>query len=59
VPDTILTVMAGAVVIAILLLVFPVLVIMGGAVVSAILGESLYRDGVERNQGSELLELED
>ncbi len=51
--------MAGAVIIVLVLLVFPVLVIMSGAVASAILGEVLFRDGVTRNEGSELLELDD
>ena len=51
--------MAGAVIIAITLLVFPVVVIMSGAAASAILGEALYRDGRARNEGSELLELDD
>jgi hypothetical protein len=51
--------MAGAVFIAIILLVFPVVVIMSGAAASAILGEALYRDGRARNEGSELLELDD
>ena len=37
----------------------PVVVLMSGAVASAILGESLRRDGIARNEGSELLELED
>ena len=51
--------MAGAVIIAVTLLVFPVVVIMSGAVASAILGESLYRDGRTRNEGSGLIELDD
>lgn len=51
--------MAGAVIIAIILLVFPIVVIMSGAAASAILGEVLYRDGRARNEGSELLELDD
>jgi len=49
----------GAVIIVLVLLVFPVLVIMSGALASAILGEALFRDGVTRNEGSELLELDD
>ena len=51
--------MPGAVIIVVVLLLFPVVVIMSGAVASAILGELLYRDGVKRNEGSELLELDD
>jgi hypothetical protein len=50
---------AGAVAIVIVLLLIPVVVIMSGAVASAILGELLYRDGVARNEGSELLDLDD
>ena len=59
VSGTSLSAMAGAVIIAVALLVFPVVVIMSGAVASAIVGESLYRDGRTRNEGSELLELDD
>jgi hypothetical protein len=59
VPGTIVTAVAGAVAIVIVLLLIPVVVIMSGAVASAILGEVLYRDGVARNEGSELLELDD
>ena len=51
--------MPGAVIIVLVLLLFPVAVIMSGAVASAILGEALFRDGVARNEGSELLELDD
>jgi hypothetical protein len=51
--------MAGAVIIVLVLLLFPVLVIMSGAVASAILGEAMYRDGRIRNEGSELLDLPD
>jgi hypothetical protein len=40
-------------------LLIPVIVIMSGAAVSAILGETLYRDGRARHEGSELLELDD
>jgi hypothetical protein len=50
---------AGAAVIVLVLLLIPVIVIMSGAAVSAILGEALYRDGRARNEGSELLELDD
>ena len=41
------------------LLIIPVVVIMSGAIGSAILGESMYRDGRARNEGSELLDLPD
>jgi hypothetical protein len=51
--------MAGAVIIVGVLLLFPIAVIMTGAAASGIIGELLYRDGVKRNEGSELLELDD
>jgi hypothetical protein len=50
---------AGAVIIVGVLLLFPVAVIMSGAVASGIIGDALYRDGVKRNEGSELLDLDD
>jgi hypothetical protein len=49
----------GAVLIVLALLLFPVVVIMSGAVASGLIGQLLYRDGVARNEGSELLELDD
>ena len=49
--------MAGAVAIVIVLLVLPVLVIMSGAVAAAILGTFLVKDAEERNEGSELVDL--
>jgi lipopolysaccharide/colanic/teichoic acid biosynthesis glycosyltransferase len=51
--------MAGAVVLVIVLVLFPVLVIMSGAVLSATIGELLFKDGRNRNEGSELLDLPD
>jgi len=51
--------MAGAIALIIVLLAIPIVVIMSGAVASAIIGEALYRDGRQRNEGSELLELPD
>ncbi len=51
--------MPGALIIVLVLAVFPVLVIMSGAAASALLGQLLYQDGVERNEGSELLDLPD
>jgi hypothetical protein len=51
--------MAGAIALIIAMIAIPVVVLMSGAVASAILGESLRRDGIARNEGSELLELED
>ena len=49
--------MAGAVIIVVLLLIFPVLVAVGGLVAAAILGGALNADGVQRNEGSELLDV--
>jgi len=51
--------MAGAIILIIAMIGIAVAVLMTGAAASAILGESLRRDGIARNEGSELLELED
>lgn len=51
--------MPGAIAIVLLLVLIPVVVIMSGAVLAALIGESLYRDGRARNEGSELLEVDD
>ena len=51
--------MAGAIVIVVVLLVFPVLVLISGGVASAIFGFFLQRDGEIRNEGSELLQIDD
>lgn len=51
--------MAGAIAIVVVLLIFPSLVLISGGVGSAILGHFLQKDGEERNEGSELLELDD
>ncbi len=51
--------MAGAIAIVVVLLIFPTLVLLGGGIASAIFGYALQRDGEERNQGSELLALDD
>ncbi len=51
--------MAGAVLIIVALLLFPVLFLMSGALAAGIFGESLARDGAKRYEGSELLELDD
>jgi len=48
---------AGAIVIVVLLLLFPVLVAVGGLVAAAILGASLNADARTRNEDSELLDL--
>ncbi|MDX2379174.1 MAG: hypothetical protein QNM02_05395 [Acidimicrobiia bacterium] len=51
--------MAGVVAIILVLLIIPVVVVMSGAIASAVLGESMYRDGRARYEGSELLDLPD
>lgn len=51
--------MAGAIAIVVVLLIFPILVLMSGGVASAILGFFLQRDGEIRNEGSELLQIDD
>ena len=50
--------MIGAIAIVIFLLIlFPVGLLMSGAVISGILGFFLQKDGEERHEGSELVEL--
>ncbi len=49
--------MPGVVIILLVLVLIPVMVCMGGALIAAALGWSLYRDGQERNEGSELVDL--
>jgi hypothetical protein len=51
--------MAGAIAIVAVLLIFPVLVLIGGGIVAAIIGQVMQRDGEIRNEGSELLSLQD
>jgi len=51
--------MAGAIAIVVVLLIFPTLVLISGGVASAILGFFLQRDGEIRNEGSELLQIDD
>lgn len=51
--------MAGAIILIIAMIAIAVGVLIAGAAASAILGQSLHRDGIARNEGSELLELED
>jgi len=48
---------AGAVIIVVALLLFPVVFLMSGAVAAAILGFLLQRDVEKEHEGSELLEL--
>lgn len=49
--------MAGAVIIVVALLLFPVVFLMSGAVASAILGALLQREVEKQHEGSELLDL--
>ena len=49
--------MPGAVIILLVLVIFPVLVCLGSAAIAVALGWLLNRDGEVRNEGSELLEL--
>jgi hypothetical protein len=47
----------GAVIIVLVLLIFPVLTIIGFLFVAALLGQLLWKDGEVRNEGSELVDL--
>lgn len=49
--------MAGAIIIVVVLLVFPILVGFGGLVAAALFGWGLNHDSSERFEGSELAEL--
>ncbi len=49
--------MPGAVIILLALLVFPVIAIMGSVTIAALLGWALDRDARDRNEGSELLDV--
>ena len=49
--------MPGAIAILVALLIFPVVAIMGTAVIAALLGFLLNRDGEQRHEGSELLDV--
>jgi len=49
--------MAGAIVLVVVLLAFPILVGLGTVVLAAVLGESLHRDARVRNEASELLDI--
>jgi hypothetical protein len=52
--------MAGAIaIVVVLVLVIPVLVLMASGVLAAVIGHVLERDAEIRNDGSELLELDD
>jgi len=47
----------GAIAIIAALLIFPVVAIMGSATIAVVLGFLLNRDAVQRNEGSELLDV--
>ncbi len=49
--------MPGAVIMVIVLLVFPVIAIMGSVTIAALLGWALNRDAEERHEGSELIDV--
>lgn len=51
--------MAGAIAIVVVLLLIPVVVLISGGIGSAVIGWFLQRDGEIRNEGSELLALDD
>lgn len=51
--------MAGAIAIVVVLLIFPSLILVSGGFAAAIVGHFLQRDGEIRNEGSELLPLDD
>jgi len=47
---------AGAIVLVVALVVFPVVVIMSGVIAAATIGETMRRDAETRHAGSELLD---
>ena len=49
--------MPGAVIIVLALLAFPVIAIMGSVTIAAGLGWALHRDAEDRNEGSELIDV--
>jgi hypothetical protein len=51
--------MAGAIAIVVVLLLIPVLVLVGSSVLALVLGQALEGDAEQRNEGSELLALDD
>jgi hypothetical protein len=48
---------AGAIIIVVVLVLFPVLVAIGGLIAAALLGTALNIDAKQRNEDSELLDL--
>ncbi|MET0457632.1 MAG: hypothetical protein ABW195_00165 [Ilumatobacteraceae bacterium] len=51
--------MVGVVLIVVVLLLVPVMVIISGGVASLIIGQTMEHDADVRNEGSELLDLDD
>ena len=49
--------MAGAVVIIVVVVLAPVVFCLGFAVLAPLLGQALWKDGEDRNEGSELLDV--
>ena len=49
--------MPGAIAILVALIVFPVIAIMGSVTIAVALGSALHRDAIDRNEGSELIEV--
>ena len=49
--------MAGAIILVVVLVLFPVLVGLGSALLAATLGHLLWKDGEARHEGSELVDL--
>lgn len=49
--------MPGAIVIIVVLLIFPVIALMGSTTIAALLGWALDRDAADRAEGSELLDV--
>ena len=49
--------MAGAIVLVVVLVLFPVIVGLGSTLIAATLGHVLWKDGEARHEGSELIDL--
>jgi hypothetical protein len=49
--------MAGAIILVVVLILFPVLVGLGSVLLAAVLGHVLWKDGEARHEGSELIDL--
>lgn len=49
--------MAGAIILVVVLVAFPIVVGLSSALLAGVIGEVLARDGEKRNEGSELVDL--